>query len=73
VRLKVHDLKGSAANLGAVAISAASAALEETLKKGADADAALVRLQQDLQASLNVIRAIIARQTDSAVYGGQSS
>jgi PAS domain S-box-containing protein len=71
VRLKVHDLKGSAANLGAVAISAASAALEETLKKGMDADAALARLQQDLQASLNVIRAIIARQTDSAVYGGQ--
>lgn len=55
-RHKVHDLKGSSANLGAMRISLASAALESTLNNGGDVAQALADFRAELAASLAVIK-----------------
>ena len=61
-RRKAHDLKGSAANLGAIAISTSGAALEDALKAGRNVDTALARLRRDLDEGLEAIRSALANR-----------
>jgi PAS domain S-box-containing protein len=58
---KAHDLKGSAANLGAMGISLASAVLEHEIKQGLPpSPAVLAQFQRELSEGLRVIREALA-------------
>jgi HPt (histidine-containing phosphotransfer) domain-containing protein len=59
-RRKAHDLKGSAANLGAMAISQASARLDAALQAGQPTGAALAELARQLDTGLSAIRQALA-------------
>ncbi|HET6789289.1 MAG TPA: ATP-binding protein, partial [Aquabacterium sp.] len=61
-RHRAHDLKGSAANMGLVAVSQTAAALESALKAGRADAAALSAFQDALQDSLTQIRARLSER-----------
>ncbi|MES2089101.1 MAG: response regulator, partial [Pseudomonadota bacterium] len=62
-KFKVHDLKGSSANLGAMRISDASAALETALMKGQGIDSAMAHLRQTLTTGLGTIRFLMSNRS----------
>jgi len=61
-RRKAHDLKGTAGNLGANALSAASAALESALKQGQGVEAAMARFERDFPTGMDAIRGVLAQR-----------
>jgi PAS domain S-box-containing protein len=65
-RRKAHDLKGTAANLGANALSAAGAALESALKQGQGVDAAMARFERDFPTGMDTIREALAMRPPRA-------
>jgi signal transduction histidine kinase/CheY-like chemotaxis protein/HPt (histidine-containing phosphotransfer) domain-containing protein len=64
-RQRAHDIKGCAANLGAQALSDASARLESALKQGRLDHEALAAFQHTLNESMACIRAHLAWRTQA--------
>jgi CheY-like chemotaxis protein/HPt (histidine-containing phosphotransfer) domain-containing protein len=67
-RRKLHDLKGSAGNLGALAIAHRCAVLEDALKRGRNVDDALAGLRRDVREGMDVIRAALANRSEGTGF-----